>query len=241
MLIMLIASLTLPPMTIDFDFYPDGSPVIEGTILTDQYSDAGVIFSVADTLFPPGVLVIEDASGRAAYSGFMSQPNILSSNGYVPGPGSGVGCNTDQRVDFVDPVTLESMTVTTVSIQVFQTTSSGGPLSLIARNVAGEIVDQDSHTGGGLYVLAVSNPRIASIETEGATGNDGCFAIDNLTFSSRCLWDISGDDLIVNAVDLLLLLMAWGPNPDHPADIISDGNVNVTDLLDLLGAWGACP
>lgn len=45
----------------------------------------------------------------------------------------------------------------------------------------------------------------------------------------------------VNVTDLLALLAAWGPNPDHVADFNDDGNVNVTDLLQLLAAWGACP
>ncbi len=42
----------------------------------------------------------------------------------------------------------------------------------------------------------------------------------------------------VGVLDLLALLAAWGPNPDHPADFNGDGVVNILDLLSLLGNWG---
>ena len=42
----------------------------------------------------------------------------------------------------------------------------------------------------------------------------------------------------VGVLDLLALLAAWGPNPDHPADFNGDGVVNILDLLSLLVNWG---
>jgi hypothetical protein len=37
-----------------------------------------------------------------------------------------------------------------------------------------------------------------------------------------------------------LLLSAWGPAPDSPADLTRDGVVDGDDLGQMLGAWGPC-
>ncbi len=42
----------------------------------------------------------------------------------------------------------------------------------------------------------------------------------------------------VDVLDLIELILAWGPNPGHPADINGDGVVDVTDLVTLILAWG---
>jgi hypothetical protein len=54
-----------------------------------------------------------------------------------------------------------------------------------------------------------------------------------------CPADLDGDG-VVNVIDLLQLLGAWG-TADPTADINGDGIVNVLDLLELLAAWGTCP
>ena len=45
-------------------------------------------------------------------------------------------------------------------------------------------------------------------------------------------------DGIVNTVDLLRLLAAWGPCPGCPEDLDGNGVVNTADLLTLLAEWG---
>jgi hypothetical protein len=52
--------------------------------------------------------------------------------------------------------------------------------------------------------------------------------------------DLDGDGL-VDIQDLLLLLSAWGPNPNHPADLNGDGAVDASDFLLLLAGWDAGP
>jgi len=47
-------------------------------------------------------------------------------------------------------------------------------------------------------------------------------------------------DGIVGALDLLLVLAAWGEGPG-PFDVNNDGTVGSLDLAALLAAWGACP
>ena len=54
-----------------------------------------------------------------------------------------------------------------------------------------------------------------------------------------CLGDIDADGLI-GAADLIALLLAWGPNPGHPADLNGDDVVDFGDLLIVLTGWGPC-
>jgi hypothetical protein len=68
-------------------------------------------------------------------------------------------------------------------------------------------------------------------------------AVDNVRIYGEveppCPADFN-DDGIVNVLDLLQLLGAWGES-GVPQDLNDDGTVDVFDLLALLSAWGACP
>ena len=55
-----------------------------------------------------------------------------------------------------------------------------------------------------------------------------------------CAGDINGDDM-VNVIDLLAVINAWGICDGCNADINEDGSVNVTDLLAIVDSWGVCP
>ena len=55
----------------------------------------------------------------------------------------------------------------------------------------------------------------------------------------ECPWDLDDDD-VVGTTDLLLLLGAWGTDPDGPPDFNGDGAVGASDLIELLGNWGPC-
>ncbi|MHC4966816.1 MAG: hypothetical protein ACYTGE_18160, partial [Planctomycetota bacterium] len=55
-----------------------------------------------------------------------------------------------------------------------------------------------------------------------------------------CPWDLNGNGHVW-AIDLLLLLMNWGPCEGCPADFDGNGYVGVWDLLALLCHWGTCP
>jgi hypothetical protein len=48
-------------------------------------------------------------------------------------------------------------------------------------------------------------------------------------------------DCVVNVLDFLILLAAWGTDPGGPPDIDGNGDVAVNDFLLLLAAWGPCP
>jgi hypothetical protein len=180
-------------VTINFDTFPDGAPVPEGTRITDQYASVGVIFGIADTSFPPDALVIEDASADINTFTGMSLPNVLTAHGFSPGPGGSLGCAWDLKLNFIDPSTQLSATVSSASILVFaQASSPPNTIHLIAIDLDGNIVDQDEFTITTAnttlaFTLSVSAPEvgITTIQTRGVTGNSVCTAFDNLTFIPR--------------------------------------------------------
>jgi len=55
-----------------------------------------------------------------------------------------------------------------------------------------------------------------------------------------CFADVN-DDGVVDVLDLLAILAAWGTTGGGPEDVNGDGIVDVLDLLAVLGAWGPCP
>jgi hypothetical protein len=55
-------------------------------------------------------------------------------------------------------------------------------------------------------------------------------------FIPDCPADVN-DDGVVNVLDLLAVLAAWGPCSGCPEDINGDNTVNVLDLLAVLGTW----
>jgi len=61
-----------------------------------------------------------------------------------------------------------------------------------------------------------------------------------LECDSVCAADITGDG-VVDVLDLLAVLAAWGQTGELPEDITGDGVVDVLDLLEVLAAWGPCP
>lgn len=179
-------------ITIDFDTFPDGSPVPEKTIISDQFAELGVTFGIVNDIAPNRVLFIEDATvGTENFGGDWSErtvPNILSAaspeeiilpNGptllFVP-------CNWELGLAFVPPAS---------SVDILMIAESGDGsvhrVRLVAKDLNGVVLDQDEVDvlGGGYtsFDLSVSALGIASVETDGITGTNVCAVFDNLTFS----------------------------------------------------------
>ncbi len=57
---------------------------------------------------------------------------------------------------------------------------------------------------------------------------------------SLCPWDLN-DDGVVNVLDLVELVMSFGPCEGCPADFDDDGFVGVLDLIALIMNFGPCP
>jgi len=178
-------------IVINFETFPDGSPIPEGTILTDQFAELGVLFEVAADIVSSRVLVIEDATNidvsfPGDFSG-LTPPNalnIIDEQDITPGPISGVGCNWDLRMEFV------SGTVESVSILMFaEAFDLIKTVRLVAKDLDGGTITQDEVEvivdGFRPYTFNISAPGIASVETEGITGGNVCAIYDNLEFSAR--------------------------------------------------------
>jgi hypothetical protein len=58
--------------------------------------------------------------------------------------------------------------------------------------------------------------------------------------TSTCLGDVVADG-VVDVLDFLAVIGAWGACQGCAADINGDGVVNVLDMLAVLAAWGECP
>jgi hypothetical protein len=96
------------------------------------------------------------------------------------------------------------------------------------------------------FVGDPDDPDAKTIVFDGTTPNTditGVLTGTSVTIIPSCPWDLNGDG-VVDGIDLLILLGAWGqcPGPnDCPADFNADGVVDGIDLLEMLGNWGLCP
>jgi hypothetical protein len=78
---------------------------------------------------------------------------------------------------------------------------------------------------------------VASDLGEGSVVEAGVDGVELIGIDCESLpEDINGDG-VINVLDLLSLLDAWGPCVGCPEDINGDGTVDITDLLLLLAAW----
>ena len=88
------------------------------------------------------------------------------------------------------------------------------------------------------------NPRFVDDPGTPDTGNPGppgpIVDMGAYEFQLPCPWDLNGDG-VVNVLDLIELVMSFGPCEDCSADIDDDGIVNVLDLIALIMNFGPCP
>jgi len=183
-------------VSVDFDIFPSGAPVVEGTTIEEQYLPQSVTFQIADTLLPPDQLIIDNATVEInKFFQGMSLPNVLTNRGFSPGSSGSLGCESDLKINFVDPTTRQPTTVSSASLRwiagLASPPASPLPVRLIAKDRSGKVVARDTFrlqelffapASFSLRVFAKGHPRIASIETEGITGNGVCTAFDNLAF-----------------------------------------------------------
>jgi len=83
--------------------------------------------------------------------------------------------------------------------------------------------------------------QILSGQLADANGNNIPDCCEQGTSCDPCPGDVTGNG-VVNAVDLTVLLGAWGVGKsEFDCDLDNDGVVGPSDLTILLGGWGACP
>jgi hypothetical protein len=120
-----------------------------------------------------------------------------------------------------------------------------------------------NYYGGALFVTGGSNPGRVNLQSTRICGNTApngpqigmsagaivnmdaysCVsnACKNCIVAPPCPTDFNLDR-VVNAVDLSVMLSAWGSCKSNcPSDLNADGVVNAVDLSEMLSTWGACP
>jgi glucose/arabinose dehydrogenase len=99
-------------------------------------------------------------------------------------------------------------------------------------------ISEDAY--GEIYICSLLGDRAFRIIPEGGIVDENGNGVAD-SCEGPALGDLNADG-VVNVVDLLLLLGAWGdcdpPPAACPADLTGDGTVNVLDLLLLLASWG---
>ena len=243
--------------TIDFTGFPDG------TRITDQYADFGVLFT--------------DPNDFVLCCGFETFPN----------DGAGLDGNDGIELVFDSPQSwIAADHPGTIQIRLFSNSqliftsggSGGGGVGFFSGFVSTELFDaalitdfdnnvvlDDLHFGvpacptdlDGDRIVAV--PDLLTLLAAWGTNpggppdfdGDGSVAVPDLLAllaswgpcpspPERCVGDLD-TDWNVGVADLLLLLAAWGTNPGSPVDVDEDGVVAIPDLLLLLVNWGPCP
>jgi hypothetical protein len=114
-------------------------------------------------------------------------------------------------------------------------------------NIGGGPITDDAWTQQVLDVSSVADRQPTVYVRWGYQVGDAAYPYSGWNIDDVEIWGMSicaGDvvpDGVVDVLDFLALLAAWGGCPDCPEDVNGDGVVDVQDFLDLLAAWGACP
>jgi len=170
---------------IDFETFPDTTPIPNGTPITTQFAPSGV--SLFTTTDPGGPLALQTA--LAGQSGL----NVLIGVPFGPAT-SPIG------IEFTGCVT---------DVSVLGLDVGGAGLILEAFNSANVMVDSDSVTNAGIGIgnvdtLSVSGSEIVRVDIRQITpglGGDG-FVIDDLRFS-ECIV-VGGEFLPIDSTALIL-------------------------------------
>ncbi len=124
--------------------------------------------------------------------------------------------------------------------------TSFGPITSFGRDACGELY-VTTHSGQ-LFRMSTGG-AIADCNGDGI--EDGCEIALGLASDANgngvpdrceaapCAGDLDGSGAI-DVVDLVQLIVSWGPCPGCPADVTGDGTVDVSDLVQLILGWGPC-
>jgi hypothetical protein len=214
----------------------------ERSIQVDDYvvsSDLrGVVFSDLNNDGRLDITAVSGLNGQLAILfGDLATGDSFSNPTYV---NAGTSPSNLVSVDFDQDGNLDLATITTADdgqriIRVFQ--NDGNLIFTIVEVGSGEqpvLLD----TGD------ISGNEIAELVTIGAgtlrgTGGNGMLSLRTVDGISTCQGDVNGD-AVVDVLDLLDVISAWGPCAGCPEDIDHNGSVDVIDLLAIISAWGEC-
>ena len=111
---------------------------------------------------------------------------------------------------------------------------------IVAVNVTSATGEGWSNIDSSDLSFTAHSVTINASDIAGVTvANDQSVSIE-ITFVPVCSEDVTGDG-VVNVLDLIQLIMSFGPCEGCPADFNDDGFVNVLDLIALIMNFGPCP
>lgn len=153
-----LSQLTTAAEVIDFDTYPDGSPVPEGYTVHDQWRSLGVVFTMGD-------------SSRAAYAVphecSLSQPNHVGGDPVVV-------------AWFVDPITGAPAVTDFVGTAQDLCDGPGEGILMQAYDINGDLVAEEFNVGSGhLVTFSFPEPIVAMLRME-----EHQQGIDDFTFNT---------------------------------------------------------
>ncbi len=150
----------------------------EGFYDPDAIASQGVLITETNSTGTFG-FVVDNVSGVPGFPASW-KPNMLSGQGFVPGPSGGLTCNYSLRFDFVHPVTGAPSTVTSVTVE----TSGFAGTRLQAFDAGGVPLDAVVYPSG-LASRTVAVPGIAYAVID--SPQDGCHVHDNVRFSPETI------------------------------------------------------
>lgn len=197
---------------VDFDYYPDGSPVLPADLIQSQWSTWGVVFS--------------NAAG---------EPINVSNNACSLSPPNHAYATT-VVARFVDTCSGSPALVALAGTAQDTCWFPGEGIVMRAYDANGTLIASALNQGSGnRVVFAFSEPVIARLEMDCVLQGIDDFEFDRPVAIQPA--DLNGDGSVSGA-DLGILLGTWGVCTDCcPADVNRDGEVNGADLGILLAAW----
>lgn len=174
------------------------------------------------------LLFAPDAAGSVLLT-FAAHADLSSSSEYIDVEINDVAVGRIYETDGEDCADPPIEAQLLIPAETFNDAAQGGPLVIEMLPSGGVGIGA---CGGQSFIVCTINYATASPTDLNDNGElDEC----------ECLADCADPpDDVVNVLDLLALLAAWG-QPDSPCDINFDGIVDTADLLLLLAAWGPCP
>ena len=104
------------------------------------------------------------------------------------------------------------------------------------------LASADFNDDNKIDLVTVNSDAVAAEAAAGPTGGSVTVLLNTPASAQTapCPAEITGDG-DVNVLDLIELVMSFGPCEGCPADLNDDGVVNVLDVIELIMSFGPCP
>ena len=114
-------------------------------------------------------------------------------------------------------------------------------------SIGGGPVTDDAWSEQVLDISSVADRQPTVYLRWGYQVNDAAYPYSGWNVDDVEIWGLSTcpadavADGVVDVLDFLAVIAAWGVCPECPEDVNGDGVVDVQDFLAVIAAWGPCP